>query len=50
METVGWTLLAAYSQTDAEQPIRQLETDFQNIQLEAVTAYRGRISQGKTLA
>ena len=50
METVGWTLMAAYSQTDAEKPIRQLETDFQNIQLEAVTAYRGRISQGKTLA
>ena len=50
METVGWTLLAAYSQTDAEQPVRQLETDFQNIQLEAVTDYRNRISQGKTLA
>lgn len=50
METVGWTLLAAYSKTDAEQPVRQLETDFQTIQLEAVTAYRGRISQGKTLA
>ena len=50
METVGWTLLAAYSQTDAEQPVRQLETDFQTIQLEAVTDYRNRISQGKTLA
>ena len=50
METVGWTLLAAYSQTEAELPIRQLETDFQTIQLEAVTAYRGRVNQGKTLA
>ena len=50
METVGWTLLAAYSQTEAEQPIRQLEADFQAIQLEAVTAYRGRINQGKRVA
>ena len=50
METVGWTLLAEYSQTEAEQPIRQLESDFQTIQLQAVTAYRGRINQGRTLA
>ena len=49
-ETVGWTLLAAYSQAEAELPIRQLETDFQTIQLEAVTAYRDRINRGKTLA
>ena len=50
METVGWTLLAAYSQSEAELPVRQLEGDFQSIQLEAVTAYRSKSAQGKTVA
>ena len=49
MKTVGWTLVAAYSQSEAEAPVRQLEQDYQAIQLEAVTAYREKSSQGKML-
>ena len=48
LETVGWTMLAGFSQSEAELPVRQLEQDYQAIQLEAVTAYRGRSSSGKT--
>ena len=48
METVGWTLLAAYSQADAELPVRQLEEDYKAIQLEAVTSYRSKSASGKT--
>ena len=50
METVGWTLLAAYSQNDAEVPVRQLEEDYQAIQMDAVTTYRSKSSLGKTTA
>ena len=50
METVGWTLLAAYSQSEAELPVRQLEEDYQGIQREAVTAYRSKSNLGKMLA
>ena len=49
IETVGWTLMAAYKEADAEQPVRQLEEDYQGIQREAVTAYRSKSSLGKTL-
>jgi sigma-B regulation protein RsbU (phosphoserine phosphatase) len=48
METVGWTLLAAYSEADAGQPVRQLENDYQAIQQEAVTAYRSRSAAAGT--
>ena len=48
METVGWTLIAAYNEADAEQPVRQLEKDYQSIQAEAVAAYRTKSDQGKT--
>jgi len=48
METVGWTLLAAYSEADAEQPVRQLENDYQAIQQEAVAAYQGKSAMGLT--
>ena len=47
METVGWTLLAGYSQSEAEQPVRQLEADHQTIQQEAVAAYRSKSSGSK---
>ena len=50
MKTVGWTMLAAYSQSEAELPIRQLEGDYQAIQEEATTFYRSRSALGKTLA
>ena len=49
METVGWTLLAAYSQSEAELPIHQLEGDYQKIQTEAVSAYRSKSALGRTL-
>ena len=48
MKTVGWMLLAGYSQSEAELPVRQLEKDYQAIQLDAVTAYRSKSSAGKT--
>ena len=49
METVGWTLLAAYNEAEAEQPVRQLEADYQEIQQEAVTAYRSKSASGRML-
>ncbi|MBQ9326534.1 MAG: SpoIIE family protein phosphatase [Clostridia bacterium] len=49
METVGWTLLAAYSQADAERPVRQLEADYHAIQTGAVTAYRSQSTAGRTI-
>jgi len=49
METVGWTILAGYSVESAEQPTRQLEQDFQSIQMEAVTTYRSQSKTGQRL-
>lgn len=49
METVGWTLLAAYSQADAERPVRQLEADYHAIQTGAVTAYRSQSTADRTI-
>ena len=46
METVGWTLLAGYSEADAELPVRHLESDYQQIQQEAVAAYREKNAAG----
>ena len=49
IESVGWTLIAAYSERDAEEPVRRLQADYQAIQKEAVSAYRSRSAQGRTL-
>ncbi len=49
MRTVGWALLAAYSQEDADQPVHQLESDYQTIQQEAVAAYRSQSSRGRVI-
>ncbi len=49
MKTAGWTLLALYSQSAAEMPVRQLEADYQAIQAEAVTAYRSKSALSRTL-
>ena len=49
METVGWTLIAAYSERDAEQPVRQLRADYQAIQEEAAGTYRDRNARGKAI-
>ena len=47
MKTVGWTLIAAYSANDAQLPIRQLEEDYQGIQMEAAAAYRDKSAAGR---
>ena len=47
METVGWTMLAAYSEAEAGTPVRQLENDYQAIQQEAVGTYNSKITQGR---
>ena len=49
METVGWTLIAAYGERDADQPVRQLRADYQEIQREAVGAYHARSAEGKVI-
>ncbi len=49
METVGWTLIAGYSETDAEQPVQQIRSDYEAIQLEATNTYRTKSLQGRTL-
>ncbi len=49
MKTVGWTLLAAYSETAAGQPVRTLEENFTAIQQEAATEYHDKSAQGQTL-
>ena len=49
MKTAGWTLLALYSQSAAEMPVRQLEADHQAIQTEAVTAFRSKSALLRTL-
>ena len=50
LETVGWTMITAYSQSKAEEPVRQLEADFQKIEEDAAAAYRSRSDKGKILA
>ena len=49
MKTVGWMLLAMYSQSAAEAPVRQLEGDYQAIQAETVSTYRSKSAGSKTL-
>ena len=49
METVGWTLVAAYRAAEAEQPVRKLQADYQEIQEEAAIAYRSKSAEGKAL-
>ena len=47
MKTVGWALIAAYSEADAEEPIRVLQTNYQTIQQEAASTYRSESSRGR---
>jgi len=47
MKTVGWTLMAAYSQAEAEQPVRLLEEEHRAIQQEAVISYRTESDRSK---
>ena len=49
METVGWTLIAAYNAALAQEPVRKLEEDYEVIQQEAAQAYRSKSSEGKNL-
>ena len=50
METVGWTMIVSYSQSQAEAPVQLLESDFQKYQQEAEDAYRSRSDLGKKIA
>ena len=47
MKTVGWTLVAAYDKAAAEEPVRVLEKDYQEIQQEAVAVYKDK--SGKSM-
>ena len=47
MKTVGWALIAAFSEEIAGQPVRQLEADYQAVQEEAVHTYQTKFSRGK---
>ncbi len=49
MKTVGWALIAAYSEAMAEQPVRKLRDDYGRIQQEAADTYREKNAQGTTL-
>lgn len=48
METVGWTLVAAYREEAAAQPVRLLEQNYQAIQQEVSGAYGRKILNAKT--
>ena len=48
METAGWALIAAYSETLAEQPIRTLEENHKQIQEEAASAFRDKMARHNT--
>ena len=48
MKTVGWALIAAFSEEIAGQPVRKLEADYQAVQEEAVHTYQTKFSRGKT--
>ena len=49
METVGWTLIAAFGTEDAQEPVRKLAADYQEIQQEAADEYLSKSAGGKTL-
>lgn len=42
MKTVGWALIAAYSEAEAEQPVRTMEENHRQIQQEAADVYRSK--------
>ena len=48
MKTVGWALIAAFSEAEAEQPVRLLEENYHKIQQEAASAYRAQSAQRNT--
>ena len=50
LETVDWALLAAFSQSLVDQPVDRLEADYQAIEAEAATAYRGRSFLGRIIS
>ena len=50
MKTVGWVLIAAYSEEMAEEPVRVLCGDFQEIQNEASSTYRDKSARHNSTA
>ena len=49
MHTVGWALIAIFSEAVSEQPARLLRENYQEIQQEATLAYRGKSAQTGTI-
>ncbi len=49
MKTVGWTMIAAYSEAAVEQPVRTLEDNFSEIREEATSTYRGESTRRNTI-
>ena len=49
METVGWALVSAFSETVAGQPVEAVRQNYGEIQKEATMTYREKNARGKTL-
>ncbi len=47
MKTVGWALIAAYSEAEAEQPVVTLRDNYRSIQQEATATYRTKSARGR---
>ena len=49
MKTVGWSMIAAFSEEVAEQPVQAMRENYGEIQQEATIAYRESNAKGKTM-
>jgi sigma-B regulation protein RsbU (phosphoserine phosphatase) len=49
METVGWTLISAFSETVAGQPVEAVRQNYGEIQREATMTYLAKNAEGRTL-
>ncbi len=49
METVGWALISAFSETVAGQPVETVRQNYGEIQREATMTYRTKNAEGRTL-
>ena len=50
MDTVGWAMISAYSVTDAEQPVRTLQENYHEIQDDAISEYRIKEKEYRTIS
>ena len=49
METVGWTLLSVFDRSFADQPVDMLQESYEQIQNEAVVAYRDKSAKSNII-